>query len=87
MATFLKSLLAFIWSALVGFWLFITYIDDGVSLQKGLTILIGLFLVLAGYIAYVLKTRMSGATAVGSETHRHIQTERDTDTERDTQTL
>ena len=67
MATFLKSLLAFIWSALVGFWLFMTYLDDGVSLQKGLTILIGLFLVWAGYIAYGVKTRMSGATAVGEK--------------------
>ncbi|MEC4671254.1 MAG: hypothetical protein VST66_05160 [Nitrospirota bacterium] len=67
MATFLKSLLAFIWSALVGFWLFTTYLDDEVSLQKGLTILIGLFLVLAGYIVYGLKTRKSGATAVGEK--------------------
>jgi len=67
MATFLKSLLAFIWSALVGFWLFMTYLDDRVSLQKGLTILVGLFLVLAGYIVYGLKTRMSGATAVGEK--------------------
>ena len=67
MATFLKSLLLFIWSALVGFWLFMTYLDDGISLQKGLTILVGLFLVLAGYIAYGLKTRKSGATAVGEE--------------------
>ena len=67
MATFLKSLLAFIWSALVGFWLFMTYLDDEVSLQKGLTILVGLFLVLAGYIVYGLKTRKSGATAVGEE--------------------
>ncbi len=67
MATLLKSLLAFIWSALVGFWLFITYIDSRVSLQKGLTILIGLFLVLAGYIVYGLKTRKSGATAVGDK--------------------
>ncbi len=67
MATFLKSLLAFIWSTLVGFWLFTTYLDDRVSLQKGLTILIGLFLVLAGYIVYGWKTRMSGATAVAEE--------------------
>jgi len=51
----------------VGFWLFTTYLDDGVSLQKGLTILVGLFLVWAGYIVYGLKTRMSGATAVGEK--------------------
>lgn len=69
MATFLKLLLAFIWSTLVGFWVLYTYIDDETSLQNGLAILVGLFLVLISYISYGLITKKK-ILAVEKERHR-----------------